>query len=51
VTFTPAKAYAAILFSSPDLAQGVEYTLYLGGSAYGSFTQSSVVTTLGGQSR
>jgi hypothetical protein len=51
VTFTPAKAYAAILFSSPDLAQGAEYTLYLGGSAYGSFTQSSVVTTLGGQSR
>ena len=51
VTFTPAKAYATVLFSSPDLAQGAEYTLYLGGSAYGSFTQSSVVTTLGGQSR
>lgn len=70
LTFAPAKTYAAILFSSPDLAQGEEYTLYLGGSAtgtsldglytdgtasggsaYGSFTPSSVVTTLGGQSR
>ncbi len=67
LTFAPAKAYASILFSSPDLAQGTEYTLYLGGSAtgtavgglytdgtysggseYGSFTQSSVVTALGG---
>ncbi len=70
LTFAPAKAYSSILFSSPDLAQGTEYTLYVGGSAtgtevgglytdgtysggseYGSFTQSSMVTMLGGQSR
>ena len=70
LTFAPAKAYASILFSSPDLAQGTEYTLnvggsatgtsvgglytdgaYSGGSEYGGFTQSSVVTMLGGQSR
>ena len=70
LTFAPAKAYSSILFSSPDLAQGTEYTLYVGGSAtgtdvgglytdgdysggseVGSFTQSSVVTMLGGQSR
>ena len=48
MTLDPAKAYATILFSSPDLVQGAAYTLYLGGSEYGSFTQSSVVTTLGG---
>jgi hypothetical protein len=51
LTFTPAKSYATVLFSSPDLAQGETYTLYLGGSEYGSYTQSAVVTTLGGQSR
>ena len=70
LTFAPAKSYASILFSSPDLAQGTTYTLNLGGSAtgtsvgglytdgtysggteYGGFTQSSVVTMLGGQSR
>ena len=70
LTFAPAKSYASILFSSPDLAQGTTYTLNLGGSAtgtsvgglytdgtysggteYGGFTQSSVVTMHGGQSR
>ena len=51
LSFTPAKSFAAVFFSSPDLAQGETYTLYLGGSKYGGFTQSAVVTTLGGTGR
>ena len=34
-TFKPAKAYASVAFSSPQLTKGVEYDVYFGGSATG----------------
>jgi len=35
VTFSPTKAYQAVVISSPKLVQGSAYTLYLGGSSTG----------------
>ncbi len=35
LTFAPAKAYQSITFSSPQLAQGTAYTVYLGGNSTG----------------
>lgn len=34
-TFVPAKAYQSVAFSSPQLAEGETYTIFLGGSANG----------------
>lgn len=36
LTFAPARAYASLAFSSPDLAAGASYEVYFGGSATGS---------------
>ena len=36
ITLVPTKEYQSILFSSPDLANGVTYNLYSGGSQSGS---------------
>lgn len=35
LTFTPAKDYASLLVSSPQLEQGATYTIYAGGSSTG----------------
>jgi hypothetical protein len=35
LTFAPARTYQNIVFSSPELAQGETYLLYIGGSATG----------------
>lgn len=32
LTFSPSKTYSSVLFSSPDLKNGTEYTVYTGGS-------------------
>ena len=56
-TFKPAKAYASIAFSSPQLATGVEYEVYFGGSSTGTvkdglysngtYTPGTLYTTFG----
>lgn len=38
LTFTPAKAYQSMAFSSPQLEQGTAYTVYVGGSSTGTVT-------------
>lgn len=38
MTFAPSKQYQSIVFSSPELMTGGEYTLYYGGSATGTET-------------
>ena len=38
LTFAPTKAYQSIAFSSPELSNGVTYTIYYGGSASGTVT-------------
>jgi hypothetical protein len=38
LTFAPSKEFQSIVFSSPDLATGTEYTLYYGGSSTGTAT-------------
>ena len=38
MTFVPSKQYQSIVFSSPELMTGSEYTLYYGGSATGTET-------------
>lgn len=38
LTFAPNKPYQSVAFSSPALAQGVTYSLYLGGSSTGAET-------------
>ena len=37
-TFSPAKSYQSLIFSSPSLAKGTSYAVYLGGSATGTAT-------------
>lgn len=35
LTFAPAKAFQSVVFSSPELTQGVTYAIYAGGSSSG----------------
>ena len=39
LTFTPSKTYNSVIFSSPDIRSGMEYTVYSGGS-YSNGTES-----------
>ena len=34
-SFAPTKYYSSIAYSSPDLAEGVQYEVYVGGSSTG----------------
>lgn len=38
LTFAPAKTFQSVVFSSPDLAQGVTYDIYYGGTSDGTAT-------------
>lgn len=38
VTFSPCKSYSSVVFSSPELAQGETYSIYLDGSSSGTST-------------
>jgi len=38
LTFAPTKAYQSVVLSSPELANGVSYVVYTGGSASGTVT-------------
>ena len=48
LTFTPAKDYQSVVFSSPDLVTGSDYTIYTGGAATGEVTDG--LSTLVGYS-
>jgi hypothetical protein len=43
-SFTPAKQYASVVVSSPDIKSGSAYTVYAGGNEVGSFTVSGTVS-------
>jgi len=52
LTFIPTKAYQSVLVSTPELANGVNYLLYTGGSTTGTLTDglySSGTYTAGNQ--
>jgi hypothetical protein len=42
LTFSPSKQYQSIVLSSPELAEGASYDLYLGGSSTGTATGSLI---------
>ncbi len=42
-TFSPSKSYQSVVFSSPDLETGTNYTVYYGGSSSGSFQDGLLV--------
>jgi hypothetical protein len=43
-SFTPAKQYASVVISSPDIKSGSTYKVYAGGNEVGSFTVSGTVS-------
>ena len=47
MSHTAAKSCRSIIFSSPDLVTGGEYTLYVGGAAQESFNVTDTVTQVG----
>lgn len=42
LTFAPSKVFQSIVFSSPDLSNGEQYTIFYGGSSSGTLTDSLV---------
>jgi hypothetical protein len=55
LTFSPSKQYQSIVLSSPELADGASYEVYVGGSSTGTqytrFTISEIVTMIGNNFR
>ncbi len=47
MTMTPTKSFQAVVFASSELKSGTDYTIYLNGSQYTSFTASAGTTTVG----
>lgn len=47
MSYTPAKNYRSVIYSSPNLVTGEEYTVYTDGEARETFTVSDVVTNAG----
>ncbi|HEY8463103.1 MAG TPA: hypothetical protein VIM29_03650 [Bacillota bacterium] len=45
---TPVRTYATMLFTSPLLAQGTTYTMYLNWTQAWTFVTTSMVTSAGG---
>jgi hypothetical protein len=43
-SITPAKQFASVVVSSPDIKSGSAYTVYVGGEEVGSFTASGAVS-------
>ena len=47
MTMTPTKNFRAIVFASRELKSGTDYTIYINGNEYESFTVSAGTTTIG----
>lgn len=47
ISYTPKKSYQCAVISSPDIKTGEQYTLYVGGTAAVTYTQSSVSQNAG----
>lgn len=47
MTMTPTKSFQTLVFASAELKSGTDYTIYLNGEKYDSFTASAGTTTVG----
>ena len=47
LSYAPTKNYQNLIVSSPDIKRGAEYTVYVGGSEYETFTITDSISTVG----